>query len=100
MPDMALPMWARKCIGYWTGVILGRYIGGLLGYKPFLKEYTTDWDLAVAKMRSHWVLWWVSTSYQAARPWVVLQERAAAWADGKYVARAKLNGKNGRTGTD
>lgn len=26
-------------------------MGGMLGYKPFFKEYTTDWDYAVAKMR-------------------------------------------------
>lgn len=30
---------------------MGRWIGGLLGYKPFFREYTTDWDFAVAKMK-------------------------------------------------
>ena len=41
----------RRTIGYWTCVILGRWIGGILGYKPFFREYTTDWDYAVAKMK-------------------------------------------------
>jgi hypothetical protein len=35
-------------------VIIGRWIGGLLGYKPFFREYTTDWDFAVAKMKGNW----------------------------------------------
>ncbi|KAK0513964.1 hypothetical protein JMJ35_003686 [Cladonia borealis] len=47
------PAWVpfRRTIGYWTCVILGRWIGGILGYKPFFREYTTDWDYAVAKMK-------------------------------------------------
>jgi len=44
----------RRFLGYWTCVIIGRWIGGLLGYKPFFKEYTTDWDFAVAKMKGSW----------------------------------------------
>lgn len=44
----------RRFIGYWGSVILGRWIGGLLGYKPFFREYTTDWDYAVAKMKGSW----------------------------------------------
>jgi hypothetical protein len=47
-----LPHALRKLTGYWGGILLGRWLGGLLGYKPFFKEYTTDWDLAVAKMQS------------------------------------------------
>ncbi|KAI2730814.1 hypothetical protein CBS147332_2666 [Penicillium roqueforti] len=47
------PAWVpfRRQVGYWTCVIIGRWIGGLLGYKPFFREYTTDWDFAVAKMK-------------------------------------------------
>lgn len=41
----------RRQVGYWTCVVIGRWIGGLLGYKPFFREYTTDWDYAVAKMK-------------------------------------------------
>jgi hypothetical protein len=42
----------RRTIGYWTQIAIGRWLGGLLGYKPFFREYTTDWDYAVAKMKS------------------------------------------------
>ncbi|KAL3480362.1 hypothetical protein BJX99DRAFT_254664 [Aspergillus californicus] len=47
------PAWVpfRRHVGYWTCVIVGRWIGGLLGYKPFFREYTTDWGFAVAKMK-------------------------------------------------
>ena len=41
----------RRFFGYWTCVIVGRWVGGMLGYKPFFREYTTDWDFAVAKMK-------------------------------------------------
>jgi hypothetical protein len=37
----------------------------MMGYKPFYKEYTTDWDYAVAKMEEHfWQHRLVHTSYQ------------------------------------
>ena len=48
------PAWMpfRLFFGYWASVIIGRWLGGLLGYKPFFKEYTTDWEFAVQKMKS------------------------------------------------
>ena len=43
----------------------------MLGYKPFFKEYTTDWDYAVAKMKgSFFQRHLVEDSYSTARPWV------------------------------
>ncbi|GMG44172.1 unnamed protein product [Aspergillus oryzae var. brunneus] len=42
----------RLFFGYWASVVIGRWLGGLLGYKPFFKEYTTDWEFAVNKMKS------------------------------------------------
>lgn len=66
------PKWVpfRRFFGYWACVIIGRWIGGLLGYKPFFKEYTTDWDFAVAKMKGNW---WtrrnVEESYKLKTPW-------------------------------
>jgi hypothetical protein len=42
----------RRTVGYWAQIVVGRWLGGLLGYKPFYREYTTDWDYAVAKMKS------------------------------------------------
>ena len=66
------PAWMpfRRTIGYWTCVVLGRWIGGMLGYKPFFKEYTTDWDYAVAKMKgSFFQRHLVEESFAAAKPW-------------------------------
>lgn len=51
-------------------MFLGRWVGGLLGYKPFFKEYTTDWDYAVAKMKGSWFQrHLVHESYGTARSW-------------------------------
>jgi len=66
------PKWVpfRRFIGYWGSVILGRWIGGLLGYKPFFKEYTTDWDYAVAKMKGSWFQrHLVDEAYTKAKTW-------------------------------
>jgi hypothetical protein len=60
----------RRFFGYWGCVIIGRWIGGLLGYKPFFKEYTTDWDFAVAKMKGNfWTRRNVHESYTAKTSW-------------------------------
>lgn len=34
------PWWMpfRHFVGYWMGVVIGRWIGGLLGYQPFFPE--------------------------------------------------------------
>lgn len=66
------PKWVpfRRFIGYWGSVILGRWIGGLLGYKPFFREYTTDWDFAVAKMKGSWFQRHLAEdSYAKAKSW-------------------------------
>ena len=34
------------------GVVIGRWLGGLLGYQPFYRKWTTDWDLACSKMET------------------------------------------------
>jgi hypothetical protein len=42
----------------------------MLGYKPFFKEYTTDWDFAVAKMKGNfWTRRLVHNSYSSKLPW-------------------------------
>jgi hypothetical protein len=42
----------------------------LLGYKPFFKEYTTDWDYAVAKMKgSFFQRHLVEESFRTRRSW-------------------------------
>nr|ANM86573.1 cupin RmIC-type protein [Cladonia uncialis subsp. uncialis]AUW31356.1 putative cupin RmIC-type [Cladonia uncialis subsp. uncialis] len=66
------PAWVpfRRTVGYWTCVILGRWIGGMLGYRPFFREYTTDWDYAVAKMRgSFFQRHLVEQSFTKAKSW-------------------------------
>lgn len=66
------PKWVpfRRFLGYWGSVVLGRWIGGLLGYKPFFREYTTDWDYAVAKMKRSWFQRHLAEdAYAKARPW-------------------------------
>ncbi|MCJ1266046.1 hypothetical protein MMC22_005928 [Lobaria immixta] len=66
------PAWVpfRRAVGYWACVILGRWVGGMLGYKPFFKEYTTDWNYAVAKMRgSFFQKHLVEESFHQVKPW-------------------------------
>lgn len=42
----------------------------MLGYKPFFKEYTTDWEYAVEKMKgSFFQRRLVEESFSAAKPW-------------------------------
>lgn len=41
----------RPFFVYWTCVIVGWWVGGIIGHKPSSREYTTDWDFAVAKMK-------------------------------------------------
>ncbi|KAI9839440.1 MAG: hypothetical protein M1819_002065 [Sarea resinae] len=64
----------RRTIGILMGVVIGRWIGGLLGYRPFHKEYTTDWDYAVAKMRSSVCQRHLAdSSYSLAKPWTEME---------------------------
>jgi hypothetical protein len=66
------PAWMpfRLFFGYWTSVIIGRWLGGLLGYKPFFKEYTTDWEFAVTKMKtSFWTRRSVENFWAAKERW-------------------------------
>lgn len=50
------PAWMpfRHTLGWLLGVVVGRYIGGLLGYAPFYPEWTTDWEAACSKMEGCW----------------------------------------------
>ena len=34
------------------GVVIGRWLGGILGYQPCYREWTTDWETAAARMRN------------------------------------------------
>lgn len=66
------PAWMpfRLFFGYWTSVIIGRWLGGLLGYKPFFKQYSTDWEFAVMKMKSSfWTRRLVDNFWNAKERW-------------------------------
>ncbi|KAJ5758749.1 hypothetical protein N7520_005905 [Penicillium odoratum] len=83
LPPAWLPNRVRKLIGYWGGVIVGRWIGRLLGYKPFFKEYTTDWAYAVHKMEaSSFTRQVVGRSFTSAMSWAQLQMCATQWQYG------------------
>lgn len=51
------PWWVpfRSFVGMWLGIVIGRWLGGLLGYAPFYPEWTTDWQGACDKMEKRWV---------------------------------------------
>lgn len=77
----------RRTIGYWTSVAIGRWLGGLLGYKPFFKEYTTDWDYAVAKMRgSFFQRHLVENAYSSQRSWQGQRDLEAQPLNAEYGA--------------
>jgi hypothetical protein len=42
----------RSLVSRLLGVVLGRWVGSLLGYQPFYKEWTSDWDRACEKMET------------------------------------------------
>ncbi|KAH6644194.1 hypothetical protein C7974DRAFT_16358 [Boeremia exigua] len=75
------PAWVpfRRQVGYWTCVVIGRWIGGLLGYKPFFREYTTDWDFAVAKMKgSFFQRHLINEAYVSERSWARQEQLEAS----------------------
>ncbi|KAI1413419.1 hypothetical protein F5Y13DRAFT_179526 [Hypoxylon sp. FL1857] len=49
-PPRWLPFGQR--ISQVMGIVVGRWLGGLLGYQPFYRRYSTDWELACEKMES------------------------------------------------
>ncbi|TAQ84215.1 hypothetical protein B7494_g7458 [Chlorociboria aeruginascens] len=50
------PWWVpfRTFLSLWIHIILGRWIGALLGYAPFYPEWTTDWQGACDQMEKSW----------------------------------------------
>ncbi|KAF2014434.1 hypothetical protein BU24DRAFT_481891 [Aaosphaeria arxii CBS 175.79] len=49
-----LPWWVPcgMLVSRALGVVVGRWIGAILGYQPYYREWTTDWDTAARRMRS------------------------------------------------
>lgn len=74
-------------------ILVGRYIGSLLGYRPFFREYTTDWELAQAKASHTWFhRRHTETSYLHAKSWHEL-ERVSVWSDEKAASMHSNFGK-------
>lgn len=53
---LTLPWWVpfRCTVAILLGIIVGRWLGGLLGYQPFFPEWTTEWSLACQVMEKTW----------------------------------------------
>lgn len=50
---LSLPYWVPfgRSVSRILGIVLGRGIGGLLGYQPYYRKWSGDWDLACQRMR-------------------------------------------------
>ncbi len=51
---LSLPWWVPfgRTLSMLGGILVGRWIGGLIGYQPYHKQWTTDWKVACEKMRT------------------------------------------------
>jgi hypothetical protein len=51
---MSFPSWLPfgRRLAQLTGIVLGRWVGGLLGYQPFHSKWTSDWQTACKKMET------------------------------------------------
>ncbi|KAG6365905.1 hypothetical protein INS49_000081 [Diaporthe citri] len=80
------PAWVpfRRFFGRALGVVVGRHVGGLLGYAPFLPEWTTDWDAACRKMSLHW------TQRRFAVPGLQKERRAEYLGRGQSIGNEAL----------
>ncbi|KAI0835839.1 hypothetical protein F5Y06DRAFT_288929 [Hypoxylon sp. FL0890] len=49
---LSFPRWIpfSRTIARALGIVLGRWLGGILGYQPFYRKWTTDWEFACRKM--------------------------------------------------
>ncbi|MCJ1247585.1 hypothetical protein MMC30_004800 [Trapelia coarctata] len=51
---LSFPWWVPfgRSLARAVGILVGRWIGGLLGYQPFYRKWTDDWELACQKMET------------------------------------------------
>ncbi|KAF2672459.1 hypothetical protein BT63DRAFT_422918 [Microthyrium microscopicum] len=49
---LSFPKWVPggRTLSRLMGIVVGRWIGGLMGYQPYYKEWSTDWELACRRM--------------------------------------------------
>ncbi|KAI1871565.1 uncharacterized protein JN550_004559 [Neoarthrinium moseri] len=49
---LAFPAWLPfgRYLSRATGIIIGRYLGSMLGYQPYYRKWTTDWQRARERM--------------------------------------------------
>ncbi|KAL4751914.1 hypothetical protein BDW72DRAFT_192425 [Aspergillus terricola var. indicus] len=53
-----VPSWVpfSKTCALALGIVVGRWVGGIIGYQPYCREWTSDWDGACRRMRRY--IWW------------------------------------------
>jgi hypothetical protein len=51
---LSLPTWIpfSRTLARALGIVMGRWVGSLLGYQPYYRQWSTDWGLACERMRS------------------------------------------------
>jgi hypothetical protein len=51
---ISMPTWIpfSRRLAQLTGIVVGRWLGALLGYQPFHQKWTSNWSLAADKMRT------------------------------------------------
>jgi hypothetical protein len=51
---LSLPTWIpfSRTLARALGIVMGRWVGSLLGYQPYYRRWSTDWGLACERMRS------------------------------------------------
>jgi hypothetical protein len=51
---LSLPWWVPfgRTIAFAVGVLVGRWVAGSLGYQPYHRKWTKDWQLACEKMET------------------------------------------------
>lgn len=54
---LSLPWWVPfgRTVSRVAGIVIGRWLGALLGYQPFYRKWTMDWHLACLKMEASWL---------------------------------------------
>lgn len=51
---LSVPWWVPfgRSLSRAAGIVVGRWLGAMLGYQPYYRKWTTDWGLACEKMET------------------------------------------------